>query len=328
MPADKEDNIFHEDIKIAVLIPCYNEEKTLADVINDFRKQLPHAEIYVFDNNSTDNTEVVAKKAGAIVRREKRQGKGNVIRSMFRQIEADVYVMVDGDGTYPADRVNELIEPVITGEADMVIGSRMHALSKSMFKPLNRIGNRLYILLLNTIFRVQITDLLSGYRAFSRRTVKSIPLLSRGFEIETELTVKTLERGYNILEIPVNHSARPEGSHSKIKVLSDGILIFNTIFALFRDYKPLTAFGLLGLFFVICGLIPGFIVINEFLSTGYISHVPSAILAVGLVLSGLLVTFAGLVLHTISRRFQELDYQMQDLIAMAHKRDEDKAAGE
>ncbi|MEC4685233.1 MAG: glycosyltransferase [Nitrospirota bacterium] len=309
----------YDDCKIAILIPCYNEEKTIARVICDFKSEIPNADIYVFDNNSTDNTVKEATRAGAIVRYEKRQGKGNVVRSMFRSVDADLYVLVDGDGTYPADRVHELIKPILTEDADMVIGSRLHSMSNSRFKPLNRMGNRLFLFLLNAIFDVHVTDLLSGYRAFSRRVVKSLPLLSRGFEIETELTVKCLERDYKIVEVPVALSPRAEGSSSKIKIFSDGLLIFNTIFALFRDYKPLTAFGMLGGFLVFCGLIPGVVVISEFIATSYISRVPSAILAVGLVLSGLLVAFIGLVLHTIARHFQELDLQMQNLNEIVDK---------
>jgi glycosyltransferase involved in cell wall biosynthesis len=299
--------------KIAVLIPCYNEVKTIAGVVRDFRAQLPDAAIYVYDNNSTDKTGEEAERAGAIVRRETRQGKGNVMRSMFRQIEADIYVMVDGDGTYPADRVHDLITPIATGEADMVNGSRLHSLSKSSFKGLNLLGNKMFLFLLNNVFKVRLTDLLSGYRAFNWELVKNLPLLSRGFDIETELTLKAIERNYKIIEVPVNLSTRPEGSESKIHILRDGILIFNTIFALLRDYKPLTAFGSLGLFFIVLGFIPGIFVIREFLVTNYISHVPSAILAVGLVVIGAIIAFIGLVLHAIARRFQELDYQLQGL---------------
>ncbi|HDO35625.1 MAG TPA: glycosyltransferase [Nitrospirae bacterium] len=309
---------------IAILIPCYNEGKTVAGVINGFRLQLPDADIYVYDNNSTDNTAEEARRAGATVRSENRQGKGNVVRSMFREVDADVYVMVDGDGTYPPENVHELIRPIVTGDADMVIGSRLHTLSDSHFKPLNRIGNRLFLFLLNSIFRVNITDLLSGYRAFSRRVVKSLPIISRGFEIETELTVKCLERNYRVVEVPISLSPRPKGSKSKIKIFRDGFLIFNTIFALFRDYKPLTAFGLVGLILVVSGFIPGTVVIKEFIATGYINRIPSAILAVGLVLSGLLVAFVGLVLHTISRRFQELDCQLQNLIGCVEQPDAKK----
>lgn len=302
-----------------MLIPCFNEEQSIAKVVCDFREQLPDAGIYVFDNNSTDRTVEEAKRSGAIVMYEKRQGKGNVVRSMFKKIDADIYVMVDGDGTYPPDKVHELIKPVAADEADMVVGSRLHSVSESEFKPLNRLGNKLFLFLLNNIFRVNITDLLSGYRAFNRRIIKNLPLLSRGFEIETELTVKSVERGYRIFEIPVNLSKRQEGSKSKIKIFGDGIVIFNTIFALFRDYKPLTVFGLLGSFFMFCGFIPGIIVIREFILTGYIHRVPSAILSVGLVLSGLMVIFFGLVLHTISRRFQELDCQLQNLNVTIHE---------
>lgn len=305
--------------RISILIPCYNEERTVAKVIHDFRAELPEAGIYVFDNNSTDKTVEIAEKAGATVRYEKRQGKGNVVRSMFREVDADIYVMVDGDGTYPPHSVHELIKPILNGSADMVIGSRLHAMSESNFKALNRIGNRLFLLLLVFVFGVRITDLLSGYRAFSRRLVKNLPVLSHGFEVETELTVKSLERGYRVLEIPVNLSPRPAGSKSKISIFRDGLLIFNTIFALFRDYKPLTAFGLIGLLLAAAGFIPGLIVVAEFISTQYITHVPSAILAVGLVLSGLFVAFTGLVLHTITRRFQEIDYQLQNLLDSSDK---------
>lgn len=299
--------------RIAVLIPCYNEERTVAGVVRDFRARLPDADLYVYDNNSTDRTAEEAAGAGAIVRRENRQGKGNVIRSMFRQIEADVYVMVDGDGTYPADRVRELIDPILRDEADMVNGSRLHSLSRSRFRVLNRLGNRFFLFLLSAIFNVRLTDLLSGYRAFSRELVKNVPILSRGFDVETELTLKAIERNYRIVEVPVDLSTRPEGSRSKIRIVRDGLLIFNTIFALLRDYKPLTAFGLLGLLLVLLGLVPGIVVIREFLLTGAISRLPSAILAVGFVVSGILVGFTGLVLHAVARRFQELDSQLRSL---------------
>lgn len=300
--------------RLAVLIPCYNEEKTVGKVIRDFRSHVPAAEIYVFDNNSTDRTVEEARRAGAIVRRETRQGKGFVVHTMFKEVDADVYVMVDGDDTYPADKVHELIRPVVTGAADVVIGSRLQAGPSRGFKLLNFVGNHLYLVLLNSLFRVQLTDLLSGYRAISRRVVKSVPFLSRGFEIETELTIKCLSRGYRIIEVPVSLSPRPEGSQSKIRIVRDGLLILETLFALVRDYKPLTGFGLLGIALLGCGLIPGVIVIKEFLSTGQILHLPSAVLAVGLVLAGLIVQFSGLVLHVVVRRFQELDHQMLELL--------------
>src|SRR5262249_14930756 len=184
-----------QQVRIAVLIPCYNEELTIGDVVRQFRKQLPTAQIYVFDNNSTDRTIDEALAAGANVSRERRQGKGYVVQSMFQQVDADVYVMVDGDGTYPPEDVHKIVSPVIAGEADMVIGSRLHARSKSEFRPLNRLGNRLFLTILSGTFKVKITDLLSGYRAFSRRFVKSVPLFGGGFETETELTIKALQRG-------------------------------------------------------------------------------------------------------------------------------------
>lgn len=298
--------------RIAVLIPCYNEQSTIGRVVRDFKTQLPDAEIYVYDNNSTDNSVEEALKAGATVRRELRQGKGNVMRSMFRQIDADIYVMVDGDSTYPADKVHDLIRPVEEDMADMVVGSRLHSSSKSQFKALNRFGNKLFLFLLNNIFRVRLTDLLSGYRAFNRNII-NLPLLSKGFDIETELTLKTIEHNYRIMELPVDLTPRPEGSSSKIRIIGDGILIFNTIFSLVRDYKPLTAFGLFGLLIFLCGFIPGYVVVKEFMATGIVLHTPLALLAVGMVLSGLFVMFIGLVLHTISHRFQELDYLLQSL---------------
>lgn len=306
--------------KTAVLIPCYNEEKTIGSVVNDFKNQLPDADIYVYDNNSSDNTAEKAQQAGALIYSEKRQGKGHVIRSMFRQIDADIYIMVDGDGTYPSDQVHNLIAPIILGEADMVCGSRLHPHSESDFKWLNWFGNKIFQHLLNFIFNVRITDILSGYRAFNRNIVKSLPILSSGFEIETELTLKAIEYRYRIEEIPVDLKPRPEGSFSKIRIISDGLLILYTIFAMLRDYKPLTAFGILGLFFVFLGFIPGFVVIHEYLTTGFILHIPSAILAVGLVLSGCLVIFTGLTLHTISRRFQEVECQIQNLSEMHIKK--------
>lgn len=298
---------------IAVLIPCYNEEVTIADVVLQFRAQLPQADIYVFDNNSCDRTAERACEAGAIVLSEKRQGKGYVVRSMFHQVKADLYIMVDGDGTYPAASVHNLIAPILSYEADMVVGSRLHAQSKSQFKSLNRLGNSLLLWVVNSIFKVKLTDLLSGYRVFNRKFVRSIPLSGGGFEIEAELTIKGLERGYKIVEVPVDLSQRPEGSYSKIRLIRDGLIILNTILALFRDYKPLTFFGSVGLLFIISGFIPGLVVVLEFINTGLVLRLPSAILAVGLLLSGMLSTMVGLILHTIVRRFQEFDYNLQVL---------------
>jgi glycosyltransferase involved in cell wall biosynthesis len=298
---------------VAVIIPCYNEELTIANVVREFRAELPDADIYVFDNNSTDRTDEVARQAGARIAFEKRQGKGYVVQSMFRQVEADIYVMVDGDSTYPSANVHQLIEPILKNEADMVVGSRLHGQSQSQFKLLNRYGNKLFLSVLRSTFNVKITDMLSGYRAFNRDFVKSVPLFGGGFETETELTIKSLQQGYRIVEVPINLVPRPAGSSSKIRIASDGARILNMILILFRDYKPLTFFGSFGLLLIGLGFIPGLIVIYEFIKTSLVLRLPSAVLAVGLVLSGMLSITIGLILHTIVRRSQEFDQQWRTL---------------
>ena len=297
--------------RIAILIPCYNEEGTVAQVVRDFRAELPDAEIYVYDNNSTDGTVEQARAAGARIGYERRQGKGFVVQTMFSQVEADVYIMVDGDATYPPGDVHKLIDPIVDGQADMVVGSRLMSTSGSEFRLLNRVGNNFFFKVINFTFNVRLSDVLSGYRAFSRDFVKSIPAFGGGFETEVELTIKALARGYRITEVPVRLTSRPEGSFSKIRIVSDGFLILNTILTLFRDYKPLTFFGSIGLLFILLGGLPGAILLVEFLRTGLAHNLPAAILAVGLVLSGMLLIVVGLVLHTITRRFQELEYQLK-----------------
>jgi glycosyltransferase involved in cell wall biosynthesis len=299
---------------IALLIPCYNEELTVADVVRQFRAQLPEADIYVFDNNSNDRTVECARAAGAQVFYERRQGKGYVVQSMFRQVDADIYIMVDGDGTYPPAEVHRLIEPVLRDEADMVVGSRLHDESSSQFKSLNRMGNKMFLSVLNSVFKVKITDMLSGYRVFNRRFVKGVPLFGGGFETETELTIKALERGYRVVEVPVDLTTRPEGSFSKIRIVHDGLRIMNTILALFRDYKPLTFFGAIGLALVALSLVPGLVVVFEYFRTGLVLRLPSAVLAVGLALAGMLSVTIGLVLHTIVRRSQEFDHQFRTML--------------
>jgi glycosyltransferase involved in cell wall biosynthesis len=299
--------------RIAILIACYNEESTVGQVVNQFRAELPGANVYVFDNNSSDRTAEEARRAGATVYSERRQGKGYVVQAMFRRVDADFYVMVDGDGTYPPEAVHRLLAPVVSGDVDMTIGSRLHVDSQSQFKQLNRLGNRLVRALLNFIFRVKLTDILSGYRVFNRRFVKSLPLFGGGFEIETELTIKAVQRGYRVLEMPVDLSHRPAGSHSKIHLLRDGFLIVNTTLALFRDYKPLTFFGSAGLILILLGLVPGAVVVVEFIKTGLVPRLPSALLAVGLILCGVISITVGLILHSIARRSQELEYQIQVL---------------
>ncbi len=298
---------------VAVLIPCYNEEPTVARVVARFREELPLARIYVFDNNSTDRTADEARRAGATVFTERRQGKGYVVQSMFRQVDADFYVMVDGDETYPPEAVHQLLAPVVAGEADMTIGSRLHAESRSQFKRRNRMANRLVRSALNFIFRVRLTDILSGYRAFNREFVKGLPLFGGGFEIETELTIKAVERGYRLTEIPVDLTHRPEGSHSKIQFMRDGFLILNTTLALFRDYKPLTFFGGLGLFLLVSAAAPGAIALFDLVGAGASARLAAAALSAALFLCGLLSLTAGLILHSIARRSQEFEYHMRVL---------------
>jgi len=311
--AANEDVVDISSQRIAVLIPCYNEELTVADVVRDFRAELPHARIYVFDNNSTDETAARARAAGATILSESRQGKGFVVQAMFRRVDADVYVMVDGDNAFPASAVHQLIAPVLRGEADMVVGSRLHPGTASEFRPINRLANRLVLTVLNSMFRVQLTDVLSGYRAFSRGFVKTLPLFGGGFAIETELTIKAVARGFRIVEIPTSLTARPEGSHSKVRFFRDGFLILNTILALFRDYQPLTFFGIAGLLLVVLSLIPGVALMLEYARRGAFTRPVLAVVAVGLFLSGMLAFAVGLVLHSIARRSQEFDYQIQVL---------------
>jgi len=299
--------------EVAILIPCYNEARTIAGVVKDFQTQLPNASIYVFDNNSSDETVERARETGAIVLHENRQGKGFVVQSMFRQVEADIYIMVDGDGTYPAAAVHGLLAPIINRDADMVVGSRLHPGSRSEFKQLNALGNRLVLRLLNAIFRVELTDILSGYRSFNREFVKSLPLFGGGFEIETELTIKAIERGFRIVEIPINLTHRPSGSHSKIKFFRDGAIILNTLLALFRDYKPLTFFGAAGILFLLLALVPGLMLTLDFLHTGLVGRLSLAVLCVLIASCGLLSVTVGMILHSIARRAQEFEYQLRVL---------------
>lgn len=301
------------EARVAVLIPCHNEASTIGRVVEAFRLELPAARIYVFDNNSADETAAVAREAGATVIQEPRLGKGNVVQAMFRQIDSDVYVMVDGDDTYPADAVHRLIAPIRAGEADMVIGSRLQETSKSEFRPLNRLGNRMYLFFLRRMFGIRITDLLSGYRAFSRRFVLGTPLFGGGFETEAEMTIRALTRRFRVTEVPVDLRNRRAGSASKIRIVRDGFTILKSMFALFRDYKPLAFFGGVGLVLIGLGLIPGGIVIADFFRTGLILRIPSAILAVGTVLAGLISIVMGIILHVIAQRFRELDANLQSI---------------
>ncbi len=297
------------DKSIAVLIPCYNEEVTIADVVRDFRSQLPEAKIYVYDNNSSDRTVQEASSQGAIIGYEYKQGKGNVVRTMFREVDADIYVMVDGDSTYPADRVNALIDPVLQGKADMTVGTRLDRYEERSFRVFHKFGNELIRRTINLLFRTELRDILSGYRCFNSRFVKSVPLLSSGFEVETELTLQALDKKFVIKEIPIDYFSRPEGSQSKLNTYLDGILILRTIMWVFKDYRPLRFFSILGFLFLIVGLLLGSIPIAEFLNTGRVTHPSTAVLATGLVLTSLLSFSIGLILDTVNRRHNEL-YQL------------------
>ena len=296
--------------KIAVLVPCYNEELTVEKVVSDFKKELPDADIYVYDNNSKDRTSELALKAGAIVRKETAQGKGNVVRSMFQDIDADIYVMVDGDDTYPADEVHGLIEAVREG-ADMVIGDRLSngTYASENKRGFHNLGNNLVRLLINKIFDNDINDIMTGYRAFSKKFVKTNAIMSPGFQIETELTITTLVYRYKVKEIPITYRDRPKGSESKLNTFSDGFKVLMTLFDLYKDYKPLFFFGMFALIFMVLGIIVGIPVIVEFIKYSFVYKIPSAILATGLVTISFLLMMLGLILDhnsNVEKREHEL----------------------
>ncbi|MDO4802461.1 MAG: glycosyltransferase family 2 protein, partial [Prevotellaceae bacterium] len=231
--------------KIAVLIPCYNESQTIEKVVRDYKAALPEAEIYVYDNNSTDGTDELARKAGATVRYERRQGKGNVIRSMFRDIDADCYLMIDGDDTYPAENAREMCDLVLSKNADMVVGDRLSSTYFSENKrPFHNLGNKMVRFFINKLFKVNVKDIMTGYRAFNYEFVKGFPVLSRGFEIETEMTIHAVDKNFHLVEIPVNYKDRPEGSVSKLNTFSDGFKVLRTIARLFEQYKPFAFFSI------------------------------------------------------------------------------------
>lgn len=286
---------------VAVLLPCYNEEVTIGKVVRDFKTSLPDATIYVYDNNSTDRTAEIATAEGAIVRKEPRQGKGNVIRAMFEDIDADVYVMADGDDTYPADAAPAMVAKVLEGY-DMVIGDR---LSSTYFqenkRPFHNFGNRLVRGSINHLFRAHVTDIMTGYRAFSFTFVKTYPVLSRGFEVETEMTIHSLNNNLRLYEMPIQYRDRPEGSVSKLDTVGDGIRVMSTIFRMIREYKPLPFFGGLGLIIGIVGIVLCGTVTFEFAKTGVVTHFPTLIGAVMLVIAGLLLIIAGIILDVMAK---------------------------
>ena len=286
--------------KIAVLIPCYNEEQTINKVVSDFKKELPEADIYVYNNNSKDNTVNEALKAGAIVRNEYKQGKGNVVRAMFQDIDADVYIMVDGDDTYPAEEARKMIEPVLKENIDMVIGDRLSSTYYTENKrPFHNFGNNLVRNLVNYLFKSNVRDIMTGYRAFSKKFVKSMPVMSDGFQIETEMTVFSLVNHMNVKEVTITYRDRPEGSVSKLNTYKDGMKVLLTLFNLFKDNRPFLFFGFISLLFFIFGLVIGLPVISEFIKTAYITKVPSAVLAAALMINSFLLLSVGIILDAI-----------------------------
>lgn len=299
--------------KTAVLIPCYNEELTIAKVITDFHAALPDAVIYVYDNNSTDDTAKIASSFGkyVVLRHEYRQGKGNVIRSMFRDIEAECYVMVDGDDTYPAENAPEMVSLVLEGKADMVIGDR---LSSTYFtenkRPFHNFGNRFVRAAINTTFKSKVRDIMTGYRAFSRPFVKNFPVLSKGFEIETEMTIHALDKNFLLREISVAYRDRPEGSFSKLSTVSDGLNVIKTIANLYRNYRPMSFFGLISLVLIIAAAVFFVPVFVEYLNTGIVPRFPT------LIMSGIIATIAfvmyicGVILDVITHKFKQ-EYELR-----------------
>lgn len=288
---------------IAVILPCYNEAVTIAEVIRNFRAQLPEAQIYVFDNNSSDDTAAIAASAGAIVTSVPLQGKGNVVRRAFADVEADVYLMADGDLTYDHTRARDLIAPILSGECDIVIGTR--DANRTAFPKGHIWGNRLFNLIVQRIFGRGLQDIFSGYRAFSRRFVKSFPAHSEGFETETEMSIYILEQRIPMREIPTAYGVRPAGSHSKLRTYRDGARILLTILRLFKESRPLAFFSLIAALFLLASLCFGVPVILEYRETGLVPRQPSAILASGLALMAMVIFVAGLMLDSVARTYRE-----------------------
>lgn len=289
--------------KIAVIIPCYNEASTIGKVVEDFHRELPEASVYVYDNNSTDDTAEIANDSGAIVRNEPRQGKGNVCRQMFRDIDADCYLMVDGDDTYPAESARALCDPILAGEADMVVGDRLSngTYAQQNARAFHGFGNDLVRTMIKWIYGYGFEDVMTGYRAMSRLFVKTFPVLSEGFQIETELSIHAVDRRWRIVDVPVEYRDRPEGSVSKLNTVSDGLKVIAMIGTLFKDYRPLKFFSLVSLLFCIVGLCAGIPVVTEFLDTGLVPRFPTAILAVAFMFIAALSLATGFILDAVAK---------------------------
>lgn len=288
---------------VAVLIPCYNEALTIGKVVDDFKASLPEAVVYVYDNNSSDGTAAIAAEHGACVRTETRQGKGNVVRQMFREIDAEYYVMVDGDDTYPAEAAPDLIRPLAQDMADMTVGDRLSngTYGEENDRAFHGFGNNLVRWLIKVIYGYSFEDVMTGYRAFTRMFVKTMPVLSSGFQIETELSIHAVDKRWRIQDVPIVYRDRPEGSESKLSTFQDGALVLMAIASLFKDYRPMAFFGWLTVLFVVLGLICGIPVIVEFSVTHLVERFPTALLAVALVLCGALSLTVGLVLDTVAK---------------------------
>ena len=309
--------------KVAVLIPCYNEELTIGKVMDDFKKSLPEAVIYVYDNNSKDKTAEIAKAHGAVVRYERKQGKGNVMRSMFRDIDAECYILVDGDDTYPAEAAPELVSAVIDKGGDLVIGDR---LSSTYFtenkRPFHNSGNVLVKSLINNFFKSDIKDIMTGYRAFSYEFVKTFPVLSQGFEIETEMTIHALDKNFSIISIPIQYRDRPEGSESKLNTYKDGFKVIMTIFNLYRLYKPFQFFSIFALLFLILSIlffIPAFI---DYAKSGLVPRFPSLIVSTALFIVSALSFSVSLILDSVrknSRQQFEIFLNMVNMFKKGNK---------
>ena len=299
--------------KIAVLIPCYNEERTIKKVVRDWKKELPEATIYVYNNNSTDRTAEIAKEAGAVVRDEYQQGKGNVIRRMFREIDAQCYVMIDGDDTYPAEFGREMVDKVLERKVDMVVGDR---LSSTYFeenkRPFHNFGNSLVRGTINRLFRSNIRDIMTGYRAFSYQFVKTFPVLSKGFEIETEMSIHAVDKNMLVENVIIDYRDRPDGSESKLNTYSDGAKVLKTIMGLYKNYKPMQFFGLLAAILMIIALAMFMPVFVVYLKTGLVPNFPTLIVSGFIAMAALQSFFAGLVLSTIVQKDRQLfEYKLQ-----------------
>lgn len=295
--------------RIAVLIPCYNEEYAIAGVVADFKAVLPDATVYVYDNNSTDRTAELAAQAGAVVRREPRQGKGNVVRRMFREVQADCYLMVDGDGTYDPSDAPRMAQLVLDEKTDMVVGDR---LSTTYFqenkRPFHNLGNRMVRYLINRFWKTDVRDIMSGYRAFSRRFVKLFPVMTQNFEIETEMTIHALDKQYEIRSIPSQYSDR-EAGESKLNTWKDGIKVLKTIFTLFMEYRPLPFFGIIALLLLIIAIVLFIPILVEFFRTGLVPRFPTLFCSGFLAIAGLMSFFTGLCLHIIIKKDRK-DYEL------------------